>query len=212
MDIEKSKLNSFLNRLKKKKFGDCTIQLSSVLEWCNNNDLIPEDDNHVFVANYEISSTDDDKPTMRMFFTTKRLIGLAHHNSVHICADATYKLIWQGYPVLIVGTTDKEKKFHPFGLAVCMNETEEDFSFIFRSLKLTVNRICNFNYQPTTLIADASGAITKGFQAAFDNLDRRVMCWAQSCDELLNSETKLWRIELQDSNWKLGYVQLSILQ
>jgi hypothetical protein len=61
---------------------------------------------------------------MRLFFTTKRLIRNNDAEITHLCADATYKLIWQGYPVLIVGSTDQAKRFHPLGLAVCMNETK----------------------------------------------------------------------------------------
>jgi hypothetical protein len=51
--------------------------------------------------------------------------------SKHICDDATYKLLHHGHPILIVGTTDKDKSFHPFGVALCCNEKEEAFKFIF---------------------------------------------------------------------------------
>ena len=29
---------------------------------------------------------------------------------------SSYKLIWLGFPVLVVGTTDKARQFHPFGI------------------------------------------------------------------------------------------------
>jgi len=48
--------------------------------------------------------------------------------------NATYKLTWQGYPIIIVGTSDKQQVFHPFTLAVTPGESEEDFSFIFDAL------------------------------------------------------------------------------
>ena len=45
------------------------------------------------------------------------------HNLTGIMhADATYILIWNRWPVLIVGTTDADKKFHPFGIQVSKNE------------------------------------------------------------------------------------------
>ena len=115
---------------------------------------------------------------MRLFFTTRRLIKQAELSKNHICTDATYKLIWQGYPVLIVGTTDKDKKFHPYGLAVCINEETDDFAFIFESLKVAINKISGFDYKPTTLVADASGAITAGFIKVFGSVEKRVNCWA----------------------------------
>ena len=88
-----------------------------------------------------------------------------------MCADATYKLIWQGYPVLLVGTTDRAKKFHPFGLSVTVKEEAADFAFIFRSLKNTIAKICEFDYNPTTLIADSSAAITNEFISLIRNVD-----------------------------------------
>jgi len=48
--------------------------------------------------------------------------------------DATYKLNWQGYPVMVFGTSDCNQVFHLFGLAVCNGETAEDFRFIFESV------------------------------------------------------------------------------
>ena len=35
----------------------------------------------------------------------------------------------------------------------------------------------NFNYQPSTLIADGAAAITNGFTATFNSLEKRVMCY-----------------------------------
>ena len=100
-------------------------------------------------------------------------------NTKHICADATYKLIQHGYPVLVVGTTDRDKKFHPFGVAMCCNETEDAFKFIFKSIKDCVQEIYQYDYQPTILVADAAEAITNGFTSVFLELLFRVMCWFQ---------------------------------
>ena len=96
------------------------------------------------------------------------------NNTKHICADATYKLIQHGYPVLVVGTTDKDKKFHPFGVAMCCNETDDAFKFIFKSIKDCVQEIFQYDYQPTILVAEA---ITNGFTSVFSELFFRVMCW-----------------------------------
>ena len=66
--------------------------------------------------------------------TTKRLSLIANKSS-KIHADATYKLNWQGFPVLIVGTTDSDRKFHPIGLSVCIEEKQKDFEFIFKVIR-----------------------------------------------------------------------------
>jgi hypothetical protein len=76
---------------------------------------------------------------LRLFLSTKRLLKLAKRAKV-FQADATYKLIWQGFPVLIVGTSDMDNKFHPLGMAVCSNEEATDFSFIFESLQIGIKK------------------------------------------------------------------------
>ena len=89
-----------------------------------------------------------------VFFTTKRLLSFAEKTK-HICADATYKLLQHGYPLLVVGTTDKARKFHPFGIALCSNEKSEAFSFIFKSIKECILTVYNYDYEPNVLVADA---------------------------------------------------------
>jgi hypothetical protein len=42
---------------------------------------------------------------------------------------------YEGFPLLLCGTTDKCKKFQPIGAALCSDETTEAFQFIFQSTK-----------------------------------------------------------------------------
>ncbi len=78
---------------------------------------------------------------------------------------------------MIVGTTDKDIAFHPFGVALCCNEKKEAFKFIFQSIKDSVKEIHPYDYEPTALVADGSDAITNGFTSVFKYLLFRVMCW-----------------------------------
>ena len=80
--------------------------------------------------------------------------------SISIVADATYKIIIEGFPVLTVGTTDKDRHFIPFGCVVSTGEAENDFKFLFDSLKEGLKMIDpSFIYSPKHLIADNAGAI-----------------------------------------------------
>ena len=87
-------------------------------------------------------------------------------------SDASYKLIWQGYPVLIAGTTDCNYVFHSFCLAVCKGETTEDFEFVFRTLHQF-----DPEWNPNVLLADGSEAITAGFEREFGPSTPRLMCY-----------------------------------
>ncbi|CAF3368535.1 unnamed protein product [Rotaria socialis] len=118
----------------------------------------------------------DGENKFRFFISTKRLLEIAFI-STRIHADATYKLNWQGFPVLIVGATDSDRKLHPFGLAVCSNEEKQDFEFIFKSISNGVEQIVQSKFMPEVLIVDGSDAIRNAFKTIFDN-DKIVMRWA----------------------------------
>jgi hypothetical protein len=82
------------------------------------------------------------------------------------------KLLWHGFPVLIAGCSDKNRTFHPVSIAVCTNEAEADFTFLFESLKE------NSNYTPKCLVSDCSDAISNACSAVFDENVIRIFCWA----------------------------------
>ena len=78
-------------------------------------------------------------------------------------------MVWQGFPVLIVVTTDLNKVFHPFGLAICSNEKTKDFEFIFNSIQIGMGKLNKDLLKPTSLISDAADSIKNGFRNVFNN-------------------------------------------
>ena len=94
-------------------------------------------------------------------------------------ADATYKLIWEGMPVLLVGTTDKDRHFHPFGISVCSNQKTADFRFIFQAV-LNGTEQQNIQIRPSILVSDAAPEIRNAFKHIFDVFGETqlIMCWA----------------------------------
>lgn len=86
--------------------------------------------------------------------------------------DATYKLNWQGYLVMVIGTSDRNNVFYKFGIAVCKGETANDFAFIFQAL-----HNYNLEWQPSILLADCNETITTGFMQVFGEPRVRIMCF-----------------------------------
>lgn len=85
--------------------------------------MVPEYQNKAFIVSYEMEINDSkpDESTVRFLVSTKTLIKIASTvEKMHI--DATYKCMWQGYPVLLVGLTDSNRKFHSFGVCVSTRE------------------------------------------------------------------------------------------
>ena len=175
----KQQLSNYLKVLKEKLFGSYTISLSEVRQYCENNIAIPDDLDKVYVCGHEIFENDNQRAsttgldaTIRIFFSTRRLLMLASNEyTSHIAVDATYKLVWQGYPAMMIGSTDRGCHYQPFGFAVCTNEETVDYKFIFETLKRVAPR-----FQPTAMVADASPAITAGFIRVYGE-QKRIMCW-----------------------------------
>ena len=80
---------------------------------------------------------------------------------------------------------------HSTSLSICSGETADDFAFVFRSVKVMIDKLFFMSvptYSPQILIADGAEAITNGFIAIFV-LYIRIMCWAhvvRAVDKRLN--------------------------
>jgi hypothetical protein len=157
------------------------MNFDNLSKWCKENYSVPEDLHTPFVVSYQINIDGDDPDnfpesvsnienpvrSMRLFISTKHLLSLASEHTKTIQADATYKLVWLSFPVLIIGISDMDKVFHPLGIALCKDEKSKDFEFIFNGLKIGIDRCFFKPLQHVDLLADASDSITNGFKRVF---------------------------------------------
>jgi hypothetical protein len=177
-------IRNYIQYEKIKAGSKTSMNLGELEQWCQAKSEIPSatelDKVHVrhFTGTSLNPKTKKIEPEFFVWITTRRLTKLCQHTT-HICADTTYKLVYQGYPVLMAGTTDRKKSFHPLGIAICAHERNTAYQFIFDSIKGCAKDFDEFHYQPNTLIADASDATTIGFKSVFGAtaLQKRVMCW-----------------------------------
>lgn len=174
----KSRLTTFLTKLRHEEFGYERLNFGSLQKWLEESSDVPTVDTEPFIVNYDVNIDDevDENCSFRFLVSSKALI----HNIIDLKklhTDATYKLIWQGFPVLVVGQTDNNKKFHPAGMVVSTHEKTEDFEFMFRSLASALSEIFGKDLKPRILISDAAFAIINAFKNVF-GLDEHVMCWA----------------------------------
>jgi hypothetical protein len=112
-----------LASLRTSKFGPNSIGLEELEQFCIDHSSVPQNEDEAFMISHQMDY--GDHPSFRFFISTKTLIRESQ-NACHVHADATYKLIWQGFPLLVFGTTDKVRFFHIFEVAVCGNEQTED--------------------------------------------------------------------------------------
>jgi hypothetical protein len=208
----KTQLYYELKKIREEKFGVAKISMKVLNEWLKEHSVIPDDEDEAFVVKFETGvnlafsgvnvelndDIDEGKEDenedfglyFRFFVSTKRLLKIAIDKK-HITTDATYKLLWLGFPVIIVGTTCKNNNFHPYGIGLSSNEKTKDFKLMFESVKEGV-KILGAEIKPHILQADAASAISRGFEQAFEYKDEseytRLNCWShvnRNCDHRL---------------------------
>jgi hypothetical protein len=169
----KNKLEHYLKVLRRQKYGEATVSAHEIDEWCEARKQEPSDVDEPFVLRHEVSaeSTNTDEQKLRIVITTRRLLGLLRSSSM-LATDATYKLTWNGFPIMLLGTTDKGRKFHPFGVIVSKGENTDDFRYFFEAFHMF-----DRDWHPTELLADASVAITNAFISVFGQPLVRIMCY-----------------------------------
>ncbi|KAG4068613.1 hypothetical protein HA402_004954 [Bradysia odoriphaga] len=154
--------------------GQTKISLGELEQFLTDKSPIPHDEHTAFVVNFEINY---ETPCFRFFFSTKNLLRQTSLSKI-VHADTTYKLNYEGFPVLVVGVTDLDRHLHTSGVAVCTEEKTADFSFLFQSIATGMYKILGICYAPTTLVSDAAEAIANGFKAVFGEGVLIIMCWA----------------------------------
>lgn len=87
------------------------ISLGELEQWLKERSDIPIDEHTVFVVHYEV---DYDAASFRFFLSTKNLIKQSSQSNI-VHADTTYQLNYDGFPVLVIGTTDLDRHLHPSG-------------------------------------------------------------------------------------------------
>lgn len=160
----------------KKNKCDKILYLGELIEWCENHMEKPDDVDQPFVIGFECSEDVTKPVSFRLVVSTMRM--LEHCTKVTcLCVDATYKLVWQDYPFMVIGTVDKQKKFHALCFALCVQETKDDFSFIFDTLKSNIGKHFGQEFIPNTLISDAADAIRNAFMESFPFALLMIMCY-----------------------------------
>lgn len=152
------------------------VSVGDLMEWCENNSQLPENVNDAFVISSSCSKLNEERH-FQFVVSTPYLLNYFKLLD-KICIDSTYKLNWHGFPLTILGTVDREKKFHPIAYACTTNETTEDYAFIFDSVKAAMKKYFDCEFQPSTIIADGADAIRNAFYKSFKSAKLDVMCFA----------------------------------
>lgn len=179
-----SQIKYAILQARRDKFGDPKVKLDELKQWFQENKDLPENEDTPFIAVSKVETVTSapdpqkyvpDKITFNCFITTKRLIGNAADKEI-LHADATYKLNFRGYPLLVFGTTDAQRAFHIIGLGISYGETADEYAFCFKAIKDLTFRVLGKEIGFDILVSDAAAAIQNGFEEVFPGRDK-VSCY-----------------------------------
>lgn len=151
-----------------------TKTYGELIEWCRANEKKPKGQDDAFILGHFYNKGDD---SFAFVVSTLRLLENAR-NRKNVCADGTYKIVWEDFPMIIIGTIDRNRKFHMLGLCLTSNERESEYSFVFETFTKAAKKFVNVDFEPEILISDAAFAIRNAFYASFKSAKFNVICWS----------------------------------
>lgn len=107
---------------------DVKMPKKKTLDISENEDTNYEDDED------EVENDDDEGYEISSFwflFTTLRLLKLLLLTEI-LAADSTFKLVWQGFSGILIGTVDKRKQYHKICFGMSTSEKTSDWAEMFK--------------------------------------------------------------------------------
>ena len=165
----------------KAKIGAKVLSTKDFKDLCEKHSAVPDDEHKPFITFFHAEGNFLLKKVTELcaFFTTRSLLSQVRLRSNMLHLDATYKVIWEGFPCVIPCISDFGNKEHPLGLAVIRTEDEAHFAMVIRALKEAIfMHAQNFNWRPRYLIKDTAPAIKNAFISVFGDTGTYIDCWA----------------------------------
>lgn len=136
-----------LVKLKKEIYGSGEISLGELQQYLIENSAVSDDPDQPFVIGFDVripptqtlSDSDEsdkdsslvDKTGFWFLISTKRLLGNGKFAKT-LAADSTFKLLWQGFSGILMGTVDPKKQYHKLAFGFTTSEMANDYKSMFK--------------------------------------------------------------------------------
>ena len=176
----KKQLFNRISYLKRKRGGvQGVASTGTLVEWVRNLGAPTSPDAPLVIGQHQENLPGADGiPRFQVTLSSNRLVQLLEKAAawpLHV--DGTYKLVCQGFPVLMAGLTDANHAFHPIAISIVSHEDKGAYVGLLKSLKAAYHEHTNCQLAPRFVLADASPAITSAIRDVFQGC-QRAMCWA----------------------------------
>lgn len=177
----RSQLNNCIAYIRGKESGGAGFTSADLLKWVEENSDASTLESAI-VAGHFVQPNEGGETKFGVVLSTPKLLQLvinepfAQGGCLH--TDATYKLICQGFPVLILAISDANRRTHPVALSVTSHEDTECFEFLMQTLQQSARKLTGVTYKPRVVVGDGAKAITNAVQNVYGEGCLRAMCWA----------------------------------
>jgi hypothetical protein len=125
---------------------------------------------------------------LQIGFTSTELMSRIPSGVVYHC-DATYKIVKIGFPLVIFGMSDINRKFYSLAFAFTSHEQHKDFCKFFINLKKLAIQL-NIVFDPKFMCIDASKSLAFAINTVFPHCVL-LMCWFHLKYNVINFIFKL---------------------
>lgn len=150
-----------------------TITYGQMSKWCATESKVPDDIDQAFVLDHFHDSKDD---AFAFVVSTRRLLQQSI-GRLNVCADGTYKIVWQEFPIIVVGFLDRENHFHAIALCLTARERTIEYEFAFNAIKKAVRKLEKADLCPNVVVSDAAPSIRNAFYSSFESAKQNVICY-----------------------------------
>lgn len=141
-----------IQKYRDEEFGGGEISLGNLKTFLKNNSTVPLGFDDPFVLDFKVKlgkkntlKTSDDESddeeeeeensSFWFLMTTRRLLNIMNATEL-LAADSTFKLVWQGYPGIQIGTVDMQKQYHKICFGITSSEKTTDWIEMFEVIYL----------------------------------------------------------------------------
>lgn len=163
---QSSQISNYLAAKKRKEFLSVgRVTMYSLQNAAAMMQVVPDDIDEGYVLGSTLNPND------KSFVIVLSTVRMSTHDVGGIIyADATYKCTWNNFPVIMMGYSDKNRRFHPIIVAISSHETYREFRFIFETWSKLNPMDIRF------LLSDAAEASFNGGHSVHPKA-RRLMCY-----------------------------------
>ena len=152
------------------------VSMGEVFEWCRSNELNEDsaDDEVGVLPGWKVER-DGDKDVVSITISSKILLSTLLHQAnssleSYFSSDGTYKLLVNGYPVIVLGTVDGSHRYKPVSVTITSGEKDEYYVYVFNSIKSSCLLFLRFNFEPKYATPDSAGAIHNAMEEVFPGI------------------------------------------